>query len=189
MAGGDGMTKFTPPVIWAQRADRIYLTINLEDVENTEIKLEEKQLYFKGKGGTDKKWFELTVEFYSDVNPDDSKYGVMPRNIPMVIKKKEEGPFWPRLLKEKGKKHWLKTDFDKWRDEDDSDQDEKQDFQLEDMMQQMGNFNSGSPNGGDMGMDDEEDSDDDELPDLEDNSEKKIEEDSKNSDTKEDQKS
>ena len=33
----------------------------------------------------------------------ESKYAVLPRNIPMMLKKKEEGPYWPRLLKEKQK--------------------------------------------------------------------------------------
>ena len=31
------------------------------------------------------------------------------------------------------KAHWLKTDFDKWRDEDDSDAEEGQDMQLEEV--------------------------------------------------------
>lgn len=38
--------------------------------------------------------------------------------------------------------HWLKTDFNKWRDEDDSDAEGGDDMQLEDMMKQMGNFNT-----------------------------------------------
>ena len=29
-----------------------------------------------------------------------SKYAVLSRHIPMVIVKKEEGPYWPRLLKD-----------------------------------------------------------------------------------------
>jgi hypothetical protein len=36
--------------------------------------------------------------------------------LEMVLrKKKAEDEFWPRLLKEKAKVHWLKTDFDKVR--------------------------------------------------------------------------
>merc|ERR1711997_482605 len=33
-----------------------------------------------------------------------------------------EGPYWERLLKDKTKQHWLKVDFQKWKDEDDSDE-------------------------------------------------------------------
>jgi hypothetical protein len=38
----------------------------------------------------------------------------------LILKKKEDGPFWPQLTKEKQKFHWLKVDFNKWKDEDDS---------------------------------------------------------------------
>ena len=31
-----------------------------------------------------------------------------------------EGPYWPSLMKDKKKVHWLKIDFNRWRDEDDS---------------------------------------------------------------------
>ena len=36
--------------------------------------------------------------------------------------KKESGPYWPRLLKQTGKFHFLKTDFSKWKDEDEEDE-------------------------------------------------------------------
>lgn len=42
------------------------------------------------------------------------------RTIEIVLKKKDEGPYWPQLTKEKKKYHWLKVDFNKWKDEDDS---------------------------------------------------------------------
>lgn len=38
----------------------------------------------------------------------------------MVLKKKDDGPYWQQLTKEKQKFHWLKVDFNKWKDEDDS---------------------------------------------------------------------
>jgi len=139
------------------------LTINIEDAKDTQIKLEEDKLYFYGKGGSENHVYEITVEFYSEVDPGLSKYAVLARNIPMVIKKKgDDSGYWPRLIKDSKKQHWLKTDFNKWKDEDDSD-DEAKDMQLEEMMQQMGNFNVPE---NDLPQE-EEDSDDEELPDLE----------------------
>ena len=38
--------------------------------------------------------------------------------------KKEAGPYWPHLLKEKTKQHWLTVDFNRWMDEDDTDDEE-----------------------------------------------------------------
>ena len=49
-----------------------------------------------------------------------SKFAVRPRVIEFALEKKEEGPYWDRLLAEKTKQHWLKVDFNKWKDEDES---------------------------------------------------------------------
>jgi len=153
-----------PAMVWAQRADKVYLTINIEDAKDTKIDLSSDKLVFSGKGGSNDQKYEVTVEFFGELDVDESRYLVQPRNIPMVLMKKEE-KYWDRLLKEKTKVHWLKTDFDKWRDEDDSDFEGGDDMQLEDMMKQMGNFNGAE--GLNDAEDEEEDSDDEGLPDLE----------------------
>ena len=53
-----------------------------------------------------------------------SKFAVRDRCIEFALEKKEDGPYWDRLLKEKTKRHWLKIDFNKWKDEDESDEEE-----------------------------------------------------------------
>ena len=50
-----------------------------------------------------------------------SKQLISGRGIDFVLIKAEEGPYWPRLLKDTKKCHWLKVDFNKWKDEDESD--------------------------------------------------------------------
>lgn len=47
----------------------------------------------------------------------------------MILKKKEEGPFWPQLTKLKQRYHWLKINFNKWKEEDDSDMEEEENFE------------------------------------------------------------
>jgi prostaglandin-E synthase len=56
------------------------------------------------------------------------------RNIELILKKKDEsGPYWPHLMKDKKKYHWLKVDFNKWKDEDDSEDDVGQSEDLEEV--------------------------------------------------------
>lgn len=86
---------------------------------------------------------------------------------------KEESKWWPRLLKENKKYHWLKVDFNKWKDEDDSgaEDDNFNENSYEDMMK---SFGGGAPNfgaGGGAnfnidGMDevDEQDEEEEKLP-------------------------
>lgn len=47
----------------------------------------------------------------------------------MKLQKKElKDEYWPRLLKENKKLHFLKTDFDKWVDEDEQNEAPEEDF-------------------------------------------------------------
>ena len=50
-----------------------------------------------------------------------SKFAVKQRAIEFALEKKESGPYWKRLVKDEKKQHWLKIDFNKWKDEDESD--------------------------------------------------------------------
>jgi prostaglandin-E synthase len=54
-----------------------------------------------------------------------SKFSIGQRSVEFSLRKKESGPFWDRLLKEKTKLHWIKTDFNRWKDEDEMEEDEK----------------------------------------------------------------
>ena len=186
-------TALTPPlVLWAQRADKIFLTIELEDCTNPEVKLEKERLYFKGKSTSiqqdaDHREHEVTIDFYKPINVDESKHSVRARGTEFIIFK-EEQDWWPRLLKDPTKRHWLKVDFPKWKDEDDSDDEMaggmggmpgmggmggmggQPDFS--DLMQQFGAMSGGAGDGlGGPPLDGDEDSDDDDTepnpPDLE----------------------
>jgi len=152
-----------PPVLWAQRKNLLYVKVQLEDCRNPTIKVDKDSIYYKGKGGTDNKEYEVTLEFLKEIKPEESKYSVKDRATEFVLIKAEDG-YWKRLLKEDTKFHWLKVDFNKWKDEDDSDDDvEGTDF--EEMMRKMGGMNDGSDLNYDEGG--AIDSDDEELPDLE----------------------
>ncbi|KAK9304304.1 hypothetical protein QLX08_004294 [Tetragonisca angustula] len=165
-----------PPVVWAQRKEILFVTICLEDCKDPVINIEPQIIYFKAIGGTEQKIHEVTINLYGEIVPDRTIQNLRGRTLELVLVKKEKGPYWPRLTKEKMKAHWLKCDFNKWKDEDDSDDDdgmEESGNDLEEMMRQMGglegtgdsktNFDNLDALGNEgKGMD----SDDDDLPDL-----------------------
>ena len=47
-----------------------------------------------------------------------SRYAQRQRFVEFVLEKKESGKFWPRLCSGLEKHHWLKTDFEKWKEEE-----------------------------------------------------------------------
>jgi len=177
-----------PPVVWAQRADKVILTVKLEgcNEKDTTIEIKEQSVYFKGKGGTNKTDHEVLMELNKEIDTEKSIFNNTGREIVFFLIKKESSQgYWPRLLKDSKKVHYLKTDFDKWRDEDESDDEEGGagggpggDFNLDQMMAQMGGMQGGMggmpgmggmggmPGMGGMMGGDEEDSDDEDLPDL-----------------------
>lgn len=108
--------------MWAQRRDLVYLTVCLEDCKDPVIKVETDKVYFKGIGGTEKKLHEVTINLFKEIDADKTIQAPKGRIFELVLFKKESGPFWPRLTKENSKFHWLKSDFNKWQDEDDSEE-------------------------------------------------------------------
>jgi len=156
------MAKASPPLVtWAQRPGLIFLTVCLEDCKEPKIEVKPDYLKFQGSGGADKKDHEVTIEFLKEIDPDKSKFAVKERVIEFALEKKESGPYWERLLKDKTKQHWLRIDFNKWVDEDGSDDEEGAPggggggaggANLEQMMAQMGGLGGMGGMGGMPGM-------------------------------------
>jgi len=183
----------TPEVLWAQRSSSsepsknfVYLTISVPDVPASNLKLDLKPtgLSFSGHSDTLKRSYAVDLEFYAEIDPAESKINHTAKNVELKLQKKElKEEYWPRLLKEAKKAHFLKTDFDKWVDEDEQDEAAEDDFSQFGGMGGMpgmggagGDFGGidfsklggggGLPDMGDM-EDDEEGDDDDDMPPLE----------------------
>lgn len=110
-------------VLWAQRSSAsdpeknyIYLTISVPDVPQSSLKLDLKptSLSFTGTSDTKKTTYHVDLELYGEIDVENSKTNHTAKNIEMILRKKEmKEEYWPRLLKDKAKVHFLKTDFDK----------------------------------------------------------------------------
>ncbi|XP_034952522.1 prostaglandin E synthase 3 isoform X2 [Chelonus insularis] len=163
--------KITPPlVMWAQKSGQVFLTFCLEDCKNPTVKIDPEKIYFKGVGGTEKKEHEVTINFYGEIDPETSVQNSKGRLYEVTLTKKEFGPFWPRLTKEEQKFHWLKIDFNKYNDEEDSSSDGERSQDFEKNLKDFAYFNNqeeSKPDFGDFDEDNDRDSDDDNLPDLE----------------------
>ncbi|CAL9195580.1 unnamed protein product, partial [Musa hybrid cultivar] len=109
-----------PTTKWAQRSDKVYITIELPDAKDVKLTLEpEGRFYFSATSGTANIRYELDLELFDRVNVDESKAAVGLRTICYLVKKAEK-KWWSRLLKQAGKPPvYLKVDWDKWIDEDD----------------------------------------------------------------------
>lgn len=132
------LTDLRTLVLWAQRSSSsdapknfIYLTISVPDVPKSDMKLDLKptSVTFTGTSGTLKRKYHVELDFFAEVDPAESKINHTAKNIEMKLQKKElNEEYWPRLLKDSKRLHFLKTDFDKWVDEDEQNEAPEEDF-------------------------------------------------------------
>lgn len=132
-----------PRVLWAQRHDRVYLTIEVFGVKEETINLTANSLEFTGIRSEDNAKFAVHLEFFDAIDPEESKKSISGRNVAFILmKEKDDQPYWPRLVKDTKKMHYIAIDFAKWCDEDEEGEKGAED---------LGNF--GGMGGGMGGMD------------------------------------
>ena len=110
-----------PQLKWAQRKDKLYLTVDLQDCDAPEVNVtnEDGGGKFEFRGASKGSQYELTVPLMHEVDPENTQIAKTPRNIFLVVPKKEEGDHWPRLTREKGKQNHIQVDWSKYIDQDD----------------------------------------------------------------------
>ena len=138
------------------------MTIELEDIHNEQYNVTEKKFSFECHGGPQQQEYRFELELFGEIDPSKSKMRKTDRHMTVILEKKDKkGHFWPRLTESKAKIHFVHTDFNKWKDEDDtSDEDDRMNDDFQSMMSRLNTDDLG-------GNADEEDSDDEEMPDLE----------------------
>lgn len=81
---------------------------------SAKLNLTPTSISFSGTSDTKKVEYKVDLELYAEIDVENSKTHHSARGVDMVLRKKEKKEeYWPRLLKESRKLHFLKTDFDK----------------------------------------------------------------------------
>ena len=116
----EAKTQF-PMLKWAQRKDRLFITISVVHTKKPIVDLTDgKRIKYQGTDGTVNYAFD--IELYDEISKEESKYTLETRNIFLNLKKKTSGPYWPRLLKDEKKYHWIEVDWAYFADEDEEDE-------------------------------------------------------------------
>lgn len=114
--------------MWAQRHDKLYITLEVFGVKEEKITLSKDKLTFSGIRTDDNAKMAVELDFYAEVDPENSQQSISPRNVSFILKKADDTqPYWPRLVKTAQKLHYIHIDFSKWVDEDDESEDPKAD--------------------------------------------------------------
>ena len=93
-----------PNLKWAQRRDKVYITIDILDIEKTDIDLnDEGKLTFRAESHSQKFGFEM--ELFKGVIKAESGWNLKGRNVTFRLVKRldDREEYWPRLTKDKVK--------------------------------------------------------------------------------------
>lgn len=120
----------SPFVYWAQTENNITLKVDLKDVRQEPIvNLSSKKLQFSahGQGAKGPHNYAFSIDFFSTIVPEESHFKVTDRQIDFTLRKETDN-WWSRLTAKPQKPAWLKIDFDRWKSEDDIEDDVPRDI-------------------------------------------------------------
>lgn len=141
---------------WAQRKDRIFITLEVPDMQNHNIDLKEQTLRITGQANG--KNYDGELELFDEVVVSESGWNTKGRYIILSIakKNKEAEEYWPRLTKDKAKNNHIKIDWSKWVDQEDEGKVKKGGPEDDWDPEGMNDFNMGNFGGDNSDDDDEE---------------------------------
>lgn len=116
----------------------------MKDVESSALQLEitSNFLDLKAKSSTTEEEYALHIEFYGEIDESSIRQTLTGSHIFLVLIKKDlNEEYWPRLTKEKVKYRNIRTDFDKWVDEDEQDEKAEEPINGMDDLQQFSQNN------------------------------------------------
>lgn len=115
-------TAKVPRVLWAQRSDIVYVTIEVVEPQDEQVELSQTSLKYSALQGNTGEKYAVEIPFYAEIDAATSQQHKTDRCTTFTLKKVDtEQPYWPRLLKS-GKPHYVHTDFGRWKDEDEEDE-------------------------------------------------------------------
>lgn len=106
----------------------LYISIEVQDPINSKVEYSGSKLTYSAELADKTKKYSLDLDLFDEIDPENSHKHEAGNKILLVLrKKKHQDEYWPRLTKEKLKLHYVKTDFDKWVDEDEQDEQPEED--------------------------------------------------------------
>jgi prostaglandin-E synthase len=111
-----------PTIKWAQRKEKVYMTVEIRDIKNEKIDLQPTSLSFLGE--SDEKLYEFKVEFFEEIDVEvsfhltqASKWSKFGFHLQFILAKKNtDAKYWPRLIKDTKKQQNIHVDWDKYVD-------------------------------------------------------------------------
>ena len=121
-----------PNILWAQDKEYIFLTINILNIKEQELVFNENTIEIVGKNNINN--FKINLDLTCNIVKDKSNWNLNPRNLKINLKK-EKSVFINNLTKKK--RNNIKIDWQKWINEDSSEDDNEMVSNFNDFKKQL----------------------------------------------------
>lgn len=108
-----------PSILWAQDRDKLFVTIEIKNFQNKDIVFEAKTVRINGEANNTE--FDISIDLNSDIDTEKSEWIVKQNCIELKLEK-VKNIFWHKLTK--NKQNNVRIDWQRWRDEDDDEEDD-----------------------------------------------------------------
>lgn len=117
-----------PEIRWAQRSsatepekNKLWITVAVPDLVESDVDVTDTHFKFTGKDAT--RSYAIDLELFDEVDPTLTRKVSTQQKVAVELRKKEaKAEYWPRLTKDSKRRPFVRTDFDKWVDEDEQDE-------------------------------------------------------------------
>ena len=108
-----------PSILWAQDRDKLFVTIEIKNFQNKDIVFEPKTVKINGEANNTE--FEISIDLNSEIDTEKSIWLIKQNCIELKLSK-VKNIFWHKLTK--NKQNNVRIDWQRWRDEDDDEEDD-----------------------------------------------------------------
>lgn len=143
------MPSIFPELRWAQRSsatelekNKLWITVAVANLLDYSVETTDSTFKFTGKDA--EREYSIELELFAEIDSSLTRKAATAQSVVVELRKKEaKAEYWPRLAKDTKRRPFIRTDFDKWVDED-----EQNEAPEEDPLAGMGGFGGGAPGGG-----------------------------------------
>jgi len=109
-----------PSILWAQDRTHLFITLEIPDFNNQEILFTSTNVSIKGTSNEIN--YNLSIDLYNEIDSNNSSWVIKKNCIELKILK-GKAYYWQKLTKVK--KNNIKIDWQRWKDEDDEEDDNR----------------------------------------------------------------
>lgn len=106
-----------PEILWAQNREKIFITINADNIIEQNIEMEADLVNFQGKNSS--KQYNVEIRLLKTIEPEESTWTIKPNCVTFTLKKQPE-VFWSKLTTMRFNN--IRVDWNKWDVMEDSDE-------------------------------------------------------------------